>query len=158
MTIEALKWDDYVSSIRNKLLAEAFYLMGDIEKYGTGFLRIRQWLGKYPEISYDIREIGDFFSVEIRQEVSDDLRNDLKTDGKDLRNVLTAHYDLTDNQLKIVLTVMENKYITQQQLSQHIGISPKNIRNNMDKLKNIGMLQRIGPQKGGYWEITLAEK
>jgi ATP-dependent DNA helicase RecG len=165
LTIEDLKRDDYVSSIRNKLLAEAFYLMGDIEKYGTGFLRIRQWLGKYPEISYDIREIGDFFSVEIRQETSDDLRNDLKTDGKDLRNDvrdlrndLTARYDLTDNQLEIVLAVMENKYITQQQLSQYIGISPKNVRNNMEKLKSIGILQRIGPQKGGHWEITLAGK
>jgi ATP-dependent DNA helicase RecG len=63
LTIEDLKRDDYVSSIRNKLLAEAFYLMGDIEKYGTGFVRIRQWLKDYPEISYEISEIGDFFRI-----------------------------------------------------------------------------------------------
>ena len=69
-----LKRDDYVSSIRNKLLAEAFYLMGDIEKYGTGFVRIRQWLKNYPEISYEIREIGDFFRIVLecdRREHSD---------------------------------------------------------------------------------------
>ena len=37
--------------------------MGDIEKYGTGFVRIRQWLKDYPEISYEISEIGDFFRI-----------------------------------------------------------------------------------------------
>ena len=41
LTIEELERDDYVSSIRNKLLAESFHLMGDIDKYGTGFIRIR---------------------------------------------------------------------------------------------------------------------
>jgi len=39
-TIQDLERNDYISSLRNKLLAEAFYLTGDIEKYGTGFIRI----------------------------------------------------------------------------------------------------------------------
>jgi ATP-dependent DNA helicase RecG len=33
LKLEDLEKYDYVSSIRNKLLAEAFYLMGDIERY-----------------------------------------------------------------------------------------------------------------------------
>jgi hypothetical protein len=41
-TIENLQRDDYVSSLRNGLLSEAFYLSGDIEKYGTGFVHIRR--------------------------------------------------------------------------------------------------------------------
>jgi len=60
LTIEDLERDDYVSSIRNKLLAESFYLMGDIEKYGTGFIRIRKLIGDYPGVSYSISETGDF--------------------------------------------------------------------------------------------------
>ena len=36
LTIADLERDDYVSSIRNKLLAEAFYLMGEIEKCPIG--------------------------------------------------------------------------------------------------------------------------
>ena len=40
-----LEWDDYVSSIRNKLLAEAFYLTGDIERYRTGFVTVHQKQG-----------------------------------------------------------------------------------------------------------------
>ncbi len=65
LTVEDIQRDDYTSSIRNKLLAEAFYLTGDIERYGTGFVRIRKYLREYPEISIHIEEMGDFFKVDL---------------------------------------------------------------------------------------------
>ena len=141
--------DDYVSSIRNKLLAEAFYLMGDIERYGTGFVRIRKILKQYPEIAYEINEIGDFFQAVIFQKTDiDNLRKDLRKDLKEI-------YALTENQIKIIEAIKQNKYITQQKLSQCIGITAKNIRINMEKLKEKAFLKRIGPLKGGHWEIFL---
>ena len=57
----------YVSSLRNRLLAEAFYLTGDIERYGTGFVRAREILQTYPEIVLRVEEMGDFFKVELQQ-------------------------------------------------------------------------------------------
>jgi ATP-dependent DNA helicase RecG len=39
LKIDDLKRDDYVSSLRNRVLAEAFFLTGDIECYGTGFIQ-----------------------------------------------------------------------------------------------------------------------
>lgn len=63
LTVEDLKRDDYVPAHRNRLLAEAFYLTGDIEKYGTGFVRIRQWLKEDPGLDYELDETGDFFRV-----------------------------------------------------------------------------------------------
>src|SRR3990167_1212804 len=42
--------------LRNKLVAEAFYLTGNIEKYGSGFIRIRKSLRDYPEIKFEIKE------------------------------------------------------------------------------------------------------
>ncbi|PIY04619.1 MAG: ATP-dependent DNA helicase, partial [Bacteroidetes bacterium CG_4_10_14_3_um_filter_31_20] len=48
ITIEDLQHDDYQASARNKLIVEAFYLTGDIEKYGTGYRRIREALKNYP--------------------------------------------------------------------------------------------------------------
>jgi ATP-dependent DNA helicase RecG len=67
LRIEDLQRNDYVSSIRNRLLAEAFFLMGDIERYGTGFVRIREALSSYTEIGFKIEEIGDFFKAELFQ-------------------------------------------------------------------------------------------
>ena len=63
LTIEDLERDDYVSSIRNKLLAESLYVIGEIEKYGTGFVRIRQWLRNYSDVFYALDETGDHFRV-----------------------------------------------------------------------------------------------
>ncbi len=65
LQIEDIQRDDYTSSIRNKLLAEAFYLTGDIERYGTGFVRIRRYLQDYSELSVQVEEMGDFFKVDL---------------------------------------------------------------------------------------------
>jgi len=121
ITIEDLKRDDYVSSIRNKLLAEAFYLTGDIEKYGTGFVRIRKMLEDYPELSYTIDEIGDFFRVELifAPLPLGDLQKDLE---KDLRKDLKNQFGLTENQVNILEAVERDGTATQQRLSKEIGI------------------------------------
>lgn len=161
LTIADLKRDDYSSSIRNKLLAEAFYLTGDIEKYGTGFIRIREWLKAYPEIRYDIRESGDAFVAELfhsgtggLKTDTKDLKKDLKTHVKDLKTEM----GLSKIQAEIVSRVLENGWVTQQELSTYVGISPRNIRKNMDVLKAKGLLKRIGPQKGGHWKIIFPEE
>lgn len=49
-----------MSSQRNHLLAEMFHLTGDIERYGTGFIRIREYLKEYPEVFVFVEEMGDF--------------------------------------------------------------------------------------------------
>jgi ATP-dependent DNA helicase RecG len=60
---------------------------------------------------------------------------------------------LSQNQRKILDAIRKNKDITQLELSIIVDINEKNIRNNIAKLKNKGLLQRIGPDKGGYWKI-----
>jgi ATP-dependent DNA helicase RecG len=39
-------------------------------------------------------------------------------------------------------------------LSEKIKINEKNVRLNIAKLKDKGLLERIGPDKGGYWKVT----
>jgi predicted transcriptional regulator of viral defense system len=56
-------------------------------------------------------------------------------------------------QVEILWSILENERVTQQELSDLVGISPRNIRKNMDVLKSKGLLKRIGPQKGGRWKV-----
>lgn len=58
LRIADIERDDYVSSLRNRLLAEMFYLTGDIERYGTGFIRIRESLKDYPDVAISVEEMG----------------------------------------------------------------------------------------------------
>lgn len=56
INIADIQADNYRSSLRNKLVAEGFYLVNAIEKYGSGFIRIRQTLQDYPGIDFEIKE------------------------------------------------------------------------------------------------------
>jgi len=68
ITIDQLKTDMYQSHTRNKLIAESFYLTKDIEKYGSGFIRIRKEIREYNTMTFDYREMGDGFLVEMKYE------------------------------------------------------------------------------------------
>ena len=43
--------------------------------------------------------------------------------------------------------------MTTKELAQQLGISQRAIEKQIDKLKRDGHLQRVGPDKGGYWQV-----
>ena len=52
--------------------------------------------------------------------------------------------------------VFDHHIVTQggaKELSEHVGISSRKIEQNIGKLKELGLLRRIGPAKGGHWEV-----
>jgi len=71
MTLKKLQNNNYQSSLRNKLVAEAFYLTGNIEKYGTGFLRIKNELKQYSNIAYEFKEIANAMQIVFYKTIKD---------------------------------------------------------------------------------------
>ena len=134
LKVEDLARDDYVSSIRNKLLAEAFYLMGDIEKYGTGFIRIRQQLLDYPDTSFHLSEVGDSFRVEM-----------LKTTQK-----TTQKKPLREQILQLI---GENPKISQRETAVTLGLSFNTVKEYFTMLKKEKRIKRLGGRKEGHWEV-----
>jgi ATP-dependent DNA helicase RecG len=67
ISVADIQVDNYCSSLRNKLIAEGFYLTGSIEKYGSGFIRIRKALQDYPEIDFEIKEFAGGMMVTFAQ-------------------------------------------------------------------------------------------
>ncbi|MFW6196885.1 MAG: winged helix-turn-helix transcriptional regulator [Thermoplasmatota archaeon] len=61
---------------------------------------------------------------------------------------------LAENQIKILELVNENPYISKREMSEKIGISTTAIDKNISTLKKKGLLKRVGPARGGHWEIT----
>jgi ATP-dependent DNA helicase RecG len=49
--------------------------------------------------------------------------------------------------------MQKDPFVTAQLLSLKIGISLRKIETNIKKLKEIGYINRIGPAKGGHWEV-----
>ena len=55
---------------------------------------------------------------------------------------------------KILELIKSNPYITRKEIAQEIGnITEDGIKYHLAKLKKDGKIKRIGPDKGGYWEV-----
>ena len=148
LSVEDLKTNSYSAYAKNKLIAEAFYLTGDIEKYGSGFLRIREAISSYPTMKIDFKEIGGGFMVTLaytKQKISTDIKN--KDTNKDTNK-------LTEIQRIILREIENNKNITILEISKITDINLRNTKNNISKLKEIGLLERIGNNKSGYWKVV----
>ncbi len=55
---------------------------------------------------------------------------------------------------KILELIEQNPNITTTEMAEIIGISRRAIAKQIDNLKNNNKLRRIGPDKGGHWEIV----
>ena len=60
---------------------------------------------------------------------------------------------LTDNRIKILKEIHQNKKISKRELEEKIGISATAIDNNLNFLKDINLLERQGTAKTGHWKI-----
>ena len=60
---------------------------------------------------------------------------------------------LVENQLKIALLILEDEKITKNRMSEILNISNTAVDKNILKLKNLGIIKRVGPAKGGHWEV-----
>lgn len=54
---------------------------------------------------------------------------------------------------KIVLAITNRPTVTIADLAKQIGVSPRTIERNLSKLQQLGRLRRVGPDKGGHWEM-----
>ena len=54
---------------------------------------------------------------------------------------------------KIIELVKENANISTQEMAERIGIDRRNVTRAIHKLREAGIIHRVGPDKGGHWEI-----
>jgi len=63
--------------------------------------------------------------------------------------------NVTDNRLdKIVEIIGRDASSTIENLASQLGVTKRTIIRDIDKLKRAGVLKRVGPAKGGHWEVS----
>ncbi len=65
----------------------------------------------------------------------------------------TQKIKLNDNQLKIIELIKENSKITRNELANKLNITSDGVKYNLKKLVSNNIIERIGPDNGGYWKI-----
>ncbi len=130
-----------VSERRNELIADIFHRIHYIEKWGVGIGKI---LKLEPETIF--KETGNLFIVIFKRKS--------KKNTPQNPPEKTPQKNLTSLEHKIFIILKENPKISRKKIAEMLGISPNTVKEYIEKLKNKGMLKRIGPAKGGYWEVT----
>ena len=165
------------SKIRNVCIAEVFSRMGIIEQWGTGLQRMIRGCREYGVREPEFVDMGDAFRVIFyRSNIETNIENmrrvavtgtEIENTGIESRMTGTEDIetgiemiedeslsDLSDTEKKVVKIILKNPEITQDKMAECMGMSKNGIRYVMNKLKNKGILVRVGATKKGKWSIN----
>ena len=70
--------------------------------------------------------------------------------GKITRN---SKYVMNDIQNRIVELIINDKYITQNDIAEKLNVNVRTIKRNFKVLIDNNIIERVGPDKNGYWEV-----
>ena len=147
LTVARLLRGDYISTIRNKQIAGIFKEAGIMEKYGSGIGRIIESFRNNGLPVPKFKELGDGFLVTVfngtpQERLAEGLVERL-AEG------------LAESQKKILVLMQAKPNISKKDLAAAVGISTTAIDKNITILKAKNLLKRVGPDKGGHWEVAV---
>ena len=160
MTIETLLDPGHSSKPRNKLIAQVFYDLGLIERYGSGIHRILDECRNagLPEPQFENFSGGfriKFCLIEAR--VGRTPKSVVASGGGE--NVIekvhrkSSQKSSQKRSQKIFETMSKDPHVTIAQLSVLCEIGTRAVQKNIDLLREQGLLRRVGADKGGRWDV-----
>jgi ATP-dependent DNA helicase RecG len=134
------------SILRNPLIAETMYKSEDIEKWASGLKRI------YDEctavgIKVEFKRVKTGFVVSFYRPRWEE------GEGLEVGGQKTVEKTVERTVERILVLIKDNPQITQKKLMVKTGLTRRGVEWNLKKLKEANRIRRIGPDKGGHWEI-----
>ncbi len=152
LTIEMLK-TEHPSRPANPLLARPMYLYGSIEQVGTGTEMIVEKCIAQGLRSPDFKQDTDFVTTFWRTEKDTERKNIAEKKSSEKKGTEKGTEKISKNQQLIIDNIIKNQHITINDLVIAVGISASKIKENLSKLKDKCLIERIGPDKGGHWKV-----
>ena len=127
----------------NPKIANAFFRAGYVEAWGRGIENMCKLCADYGvKTEYTVHPCDVMLEFRIPQLDVSDKWPERVTEK------------VTENQAIIIREMEKNPFITAVSLAKILGISLRKTKENIKKLQQKGLIRRIGPDKGGYWQIT----
>ena len=135
------------SKIRNKAIANVFSQMGLVEAWGSGMQRILNGAADYELPVPEVEVFDNMFRVNLFRKklnyTSESNFNDSMVNDR-------VNYKVND--LLDILMVNPNYTVTE--LANIFKISRKTIAARLKDLKEMGVIERVGSARKGYWKIN----
>jgi predicted HTH transcriptional regulator len=135
---EGMTQDDFFEGLslpRNKELMRIFKDLEMVEQLGSGVPRI---LKAYAKDCFKFSDNYIRMTFPASEPVYDE--SSVKSSVK--------------SSVRIMELIKQNKNITIPEIARHLEISTRAVEKQIARLKEQGILKRIGPDKGGYWEAA----
>ena len=148
-----------VNDYRNPVIAEAMKVLGYVNRFNRGIARVKKELADNgnSEAIFDYKKIGMFgvtvFDALYKLTVPEDIVHESGETVK-LPSEKSSQKGSQKSSQKILQLVQENSVITTTEMADKLNITRRAIAKQIEKLKREGKLKRIGPDKGGRWEIS----
>lgn len=138
----------------NPDIANVFFRAGEIEAWGRGIERIIAACKTdgypAPNFQYDGGGLWTIFHFEENYQKA--IGTTQKTAQKTTQKVVAK---LTDTQVAIIECLKEHPQMTRKELAVNIpNITENGIKYNLARLQELGVLNRIGGRKSGYWALV----
>ena len=157
---------------RNPKIAQMLHEYEYVREFGEGIDRIYREMAEVGQPAPEFKQYDFMLRATIRKVV---LQNDTQDDVQDIQRV--KEIDSQRNQggtqdgtqddvqkttqkttQKIIEAIMGNSNISIEELAVICGLSRDGINYNIRNLKKQGIIRRVGPDKGGHWEVITPEK
>ena len=119
-----------------------------VKEYGEGVDRMCRELEVNGSIA-PVFHTDDFILKVTVKKVTEKLP---ENNGKLTEKLIENPNRLTENKIAILTFMIEDPYVSKSDLSKFVGISTAAISNNIEAMRG-KYLRRVGPDKGGFWEI-----
>ena len=144
-TLENLM-NKHASSPYNPNIAHVFYLAGFIESWGRGIEKICSACKKdgvpQPEYTINPGDIMIKFTAPEDRVIRVTERVTVKVTDK-----------VTDKEQELLTLLAEDPGYTMPQLAERLSVSRKTVAARLKKLKEAGLIERIGSDRKGYWKL-----
>ena len=153
-TVETLM-AEHDSRPRNMLIAKVFYLAGFIESWGRGYEKIRRAF-ESEQLQFPTFEQvrGGMLSTIPRERFVSINNGTTQKSGQETESGTETTEKTTQKTTeKILECIKQNPFISRKELSELCGITPDGIKWQLKSMQAHGQIIRIGPDKGGHWEV-----
>jgi len=133
---------------RNNTIARIFRTIKLSENIGSGFYKMfNGWTSYYkrkPKVEGDFDYYKIVFYLDIKQVVEKGVEKVVEKGVEKIPEIQQVIIDL----------ILKNPAITKRMLQQEGNLTKKAVDYNINKLKEKGLIKRVGPDKGGHWLVV----